>query len=260
MSETAAMTIVRRPTVLPRLSLIKLWEWAGYPPHPVVGVNEYWQTDAAEQRLEREIHADLQRRGLGDGQRMSAELHGTITVLARATAECYAWVSDVRAGQNGGVLVAELDGRAVRLVRDDTAVRIDPVAAGELAEYLVMALPGVPPAAIEPITVEQSATRDDQPYQVQLKRAGAPPSDKARLNALTRAPHTGVHELYAAVRTARGESTSDALTVLDVAEVGRVLVTTSTTDRGEQRITCVPGTFTNLVGTLRRVAAAAAVQ
>lgn len=251
------MTVVREPIVLPRLVFVKLWEWEGYDPHPVVGVNEYWLSEVAEQRLERAVSAELRRLGLGESGRLAPELRGTIKVLALAEAECHAWISDVIAGENGGALVAALGGEGVRLVRDDNVVRIDPVPADELAEYLVMVLPGVPPAAMNPISVEgpaatRSARDADEPFELHLGRAGSGPTPSARLAEVMKEPRTGVHEIYTAVRTGSArEMERDPLTVLDLVDRGRVLITTDTTDGDEQRITCVPGTFDNLVGRLR---------
>lgn len=248
------MAVIRQPVVLPRIALIKLWEWAGYPAHEVIGVNEYWQTPAADQKLEAEVYAHLQRQGLADGRQPSAELRGTLEVLARAEAECHGWVSDVRARQNGGIVVAELNGHAVRLVRDDDVVRIEPVPAGEVAEATVQALPRVPPAPIEPFTVEQPAERPDAdgPYEVQVKKARSRPSDKARLKEIERGPHTGVHQLYVLARVGVGEArTSEPLTVVDLVQRGRVLVTAHTAD-GERQLHCMPGTDDTLVREIQR--------
>lgn len=245
------MAVITKPVLLPRITVIKLWEWAGYPPHDVVGVNEYWQTPAADQRLEQEIYADLQRRGLSDGQAPSAALSGTLEVLAKAEAECHGWISDVRSGQNGGVLVAEYAGHAVRLVRDDETVRIDPIPVGEVAEHTVQALPSVPPAQMDSFIVDvPKDAGGDEPYEVQVKKASSRPSEQARLRQLQKGPHTGVHELYVVARVNGGERTSEPLTVLDLADGGRVLVT-HTVDRGEKRLSCMPGTFTNLVGEIQ---------
>jgi hypothetical protein len=246
------MAVIRQPVVLPRIALIKLWEWAGYPAHEVIGVNEYWQTPAADQKLETEINAHLLRQGLADGDQPSAELRGTLDVLARAEAECHGWVSNVRARQNGGFVVAELNGYAVRLVRDDDVVRIDPVPAGEVAEAAVQALPRVPPAPIEPFTVEQPVEKADAdgPYEVQVKKARSRPSDKARLKEIERGPHTGVNELYVVARVHGGEQTSEPLSVVDLVDGGRVLVTHVVED-GEPRLHCQPGSFENLVAEIQ---------
>lgn len=247
------MAVIRRTTMLPRISLIKLWEWAGYPPHIVIGVDEYWHTDEATQKLEREILADLERRGLAVNGTPSDELRGTLEVLARAEAEVHGWVSDVRANENGGVLVAEYAGHGVRLVCDDELVRIDPVPVGEVAEYTVQALPRVPGADIEPFTVERPPEQPDAdgPYEVQVKKQRSRPSDAARLKQLEKGPHTGVHQLWVVARVDGEEATSEPLTVLDLVDGGRALVVTSTTRDGDQQLACMSGTYENLVGQIQ---------
>lgn len=245
--------VIRQPVVLPRLSLIKLWEWAGYPPHDVIGVNEYWQTPAAGAQLEQVVRADLRQRGLADGDWPSAELNGALEVLARAEAECHGWVS-VRGQRNGGFVAAEYAGQAVRLVRDDDLVRIDPISAGQVAEAAVQALPRVPAAPIAPFTVLRPLERPsgDDPYDVQVNKARVGISDKARLREIERGPHSGVHQLYVLARVGVGEArTSEPLTVVDLVQRGRVLVTAHTAD-GERQLHCMPGTDDTLVREIQR--------
>lgn len=242
------MAVISKPIVMPRISLIRLWEWAGYPVHDVVGVNQFWQTQNAEQFLERHIFTDLESRGLARDGSPTAELRGTLEVLAKAEAECHGWVGDLRTGQNGGVLCAEYRGQAVRLVRDDDTVRIDPIPVGEVAEHTVLALPAVPPAMMESFLVEvpSEGGGEDGPYEVQVKKARTQPSEQARLKQLQRGPHTGVHELYVVARANGEERTSESLTVLDVKDSGRVIVT-HTVDRGEKMLRCQSGSFETLV-------------
>lgn len=248
------MVAIRRTIMLPRISLIKLWEWAGHPPHIVIGVDEYWHTDEAAKKLEREIYADLERRGLAEDGVLSAELRGTLETVARAEAEVHGWVSDVRADEKGGVVVAEYEGYGVRLVCDDDLVRIDPVPVGEVAEYTVQALPRVPGGDMEPFTVErpQEAPSEDAVYEVQVKKQRSRPSDTARLKALEKGPHSGVHQLWVVARVRGEEATSEPLTVLDFADgSGRALVVTSITEDGDQRLSCTSGTYENLVSEIQ---------
>lgn len=248
------IAVIRQPVVLPRLSMIKLWEWAGYPPHDVIGVNEYWQTPAAAAQFAQVIRADLRQRGLGDGERPSAELSGALEVLARAEAECHGWIS-VRGQQNGGFVAGEYRGQAVRLVRDDDMVRIDPIAPGQVAESAVQALPRVPAAPIAPFTVLRPLERpsaDDAPYDVRVNKARVGMTDAARLREIERGPHTGVHQLYVVARVGAGEPrTSEPLTVVDLVERGRVLVTAHTAG-GERQLHGMPGTADALVREIQR--------
>lgn len=247
------MVAVRRTIMLPRISLIKLWEWEGHPPHIVIGVDEYWQTEEADKKLEREIFADLERRGLAKDGVLSAELRGTLETVARAEAEVHGWVSDVQADERGGVVVAEYDGYAVRLVCDEELVRIDPVPVGEVAEYTVQALPRVPGGDLEPFTVERPLEEpsEDQAYEVKIKKQRSRPSDTARLRALEKGPHSGVHQLWVVARVRGEEATSEPLTVLDFPDEGRALVVTSITEDGDQRLSCMSGTYENLVAQIQ---------
>lgn len=242
---------LRRTAVVPRISLIKLWEWAGYQPHIVIGVDEYWQTESAARRLEREIYVDLEQRGLAEGRALTPRFKATLEVFAKAEAEVHGWVSDTRANENGGLLVAERRGQGVRLVRDDRVARIDPVPAGQVAEYAVQALPGVPPAQIDRFSVEPpEPVEETGAFQMsRLKQARSRPTDRARLKQLERGPHTGVHQLYVVARTP-DERVSEPITVLDVVDTGRVVVTPAV-EHGDPVLTCCSGSFHNLVGLIQ---------
>ena len=242
---------LRRTAVVPRISLIKLWEWAGYQPHIVIGVDEYWQTESAARKLEREIYVDLEQRGLAEGRALTPRFKATLEVFAKAEAEVHGWVSDTRANENGGVLVAEYRDSAARLVCDDELVRIDPVPVGEVAEYTVQALPDVPSLYVEPFTVIRPPDEPgDKPYQVKVSNRSKP-SDKARLKQLEKGPHTGVHQLYVVARAHGGHAMSEPLTVLDLVEGGRALVSTTRTEDGDLRLAGSSGTYENLVGQIQ---------
>ena len=84
-----------------------------------------------------------------------------------------------------------------------------------------------------------------------LKQARSRPTDRARLEQLERGPHTGVHQLYVVARTHGGHAMSEPLTVLDLVEGGRALVSTTRTEDGDLRLAGSSGTYENLVGQIQ---------
>ncbi|WP_158882166.1 ESX secretion-associated protein EspG [Amycolatopsis anabasis] len=238
-----------KPVVLPTLALLAAWRWEGHgPPHPALTVDEAWVDEDSRRELDDRIMAALTRVGLALRGGLTGQFRDVLAVLAHADHECYGWIGRLDAGDTGAVLAAGAGRDAIRLIRDDRRVRLDRLPAPTLERSLVDALPRVPPARIEPITVPKSAYSPG---------GSSPPGPGDRLAELMRARRTGQHPLHAAKRTrGGGRVRGPQLTVVDVAGQGRVLTSLVESPGAEPRITCVPGTPEALVGALNSQQAA----
>lgn len=250
------MAVVSEAVALPRLALIKLWEWEGFgQPHPVVGGDDYWMSPEAAGRLEGAVYAELEERELASGGHLAPEFRDTLRVLAYGSERYFGWISDLEAGTTGGALVAALGDDAVRLVRDGDYIGLERIYPDQLAEYLVDSLPYLEPAAIDPITAPRSAMPRpggaDDDYEVEVTASSRGPSPAARLKKLLRARRSGVHQLYAGRLPGTGAAVnSRPLTAIDLAGEGRILTYVDFPPDEEPQVSCVPGDWDTLVGAL----------
>lgn len=255
------MAVVSKPIALPRIALTMLWEWEGLgEPHPVVGTNGTWLSEQSKAALEEGIFAELAKQDMASGRHLAPELRETLRVLASASHEIYAWVADIAGGDSGAIMVAALGADAVRLMRDERAVLLDPIAPNRLAEHFVEALPDVDAAKISPITVPKSsysperAPVEEDDFEFQLQSDYAPPNPSDQLAELMRHKRTAEHKIYVARRNGGTRLRSEGLTAIDLAGKGRVLTYLTRPDDGEQQIHCVPASDTELVARLRSLA------
>lgn len=204
--------------------------------------------------LQREVDSLLERAGAAVNGVPVPEFRSTLAVLARADRECYGWVS--RYGETGAALVAAIGGEAVRVMRDDTVVVLDPVRADDLAGGLVDVLPRADGAEIGEIAIPESQYSERRPpaaeeYEFRMDSRNRRPDPAARVRTLLNAPRAGMHQLYAAERDRSGQRRRGRpITVIDLVEGGRILTYVGQPPNGEPVLHCVPGTRHAIVSTL----------
>ncbi|GLY64297.1 ESX secretion-associated protein EspG [Amycolatopsis taiwanensis] len=241
--------------VLPRYAFIRAWELAGYgKPHPVVGVDDLWLNDVAKTMMQREVDRLLDQAGVGVNGVPTPEFRRKLAVLARAEREYCGWIS--RQGETGAALVAAIGGEAVRVVRDDKVVVVDSVRADDLAGALVDALPNVDSAEIGEISAPVSRYTEQpgpEEYEFEMDTRDQPPDPAALVRAVMNAPRAGMHQLSAARRDRNGQRRRGRpITVIDLAEGGRILTYVVQPPNGEPVLRCVPGTRHALLTVLAR--------
>lgn len=254
------MSVISNPVALPRIAVHTLWGWEGLgEPHPVLDAGGMWMSEEHKARLEEGILAELAKQGLASDGHIAPELRETLRLLASAAQEIYGWVADITGGDTGAIMVAALGRDAVRLLRDERAVVLDPIPADQLAERFVEALPDVGPAAIKPISIPKSsyspsrAPVEEDDFEFQLHTEYAPPDPADQLVELMRLKRTAEHKIYVAKRSGGSRVRSDQLTAIDLADHGRILTYLAKHD-GEPHIECVPMSSGDLVAKLRLVA------
>lgn len=233
--------------VLPRYAFVKAWEWGGYgKPHPVIGADDMWLDDRAKAVLQREVEGLLDKAGVAVNGVPTPEFRRKLAVLARAERECYGWIS--RDGETGAVLVAAVGGEAVRVVRDDKAVVLDPVQTGDLAGALVDVLPNARSAEIGEIAIPASQFSAGRPpaseeYEFQMDTRSRPADPAELVRQLMSARRTGMHQLYAAGRDRNGQRRRGRpVTLIDLADGGRILTYVRQPPNGQPMLHCAPGT------------------
>lgn len=243
------MGVIDEPVRIPRLAFLTAWELAGTgPPHPVLGINDYYMTDEFRSELQRRTLDILAGLGLAAHGSLTWRFRETLTAIARADRQVYSWTGGPRDEDSGAILVAALGADAVRLVTDGQVIALDPVAPDLLAEHLVETLPDVPGAPVRALTVWRSEfTGPGEPDDPLAGRSSGP---AGRLRELMRAERDAVHQLYTAIRGGDGaRRRSTPLSAIDLTGQGRVL-TFAEAGAGEERIHLISGTPGNLVASL----------
>lgn len=241
--------------VLPRYAFIRAWELGGYgKPHPVIGADDLWLNDAAKTVLQREVDSLLDKAGVAVNGVPTPEFRRKLAVLARAEKECYGWIS--WQGETGAALTAAIGGEAVRVVRDEKVATIDSVEADDLAGALVDVLPNVDSAKIGEISIPASQyTRQPGPeeYEFEMDTRNQRSDPAALVRAIMNAPRAGMHQLSAAGRDRSGQRRRGRpVTVIDLADGGRILTYVVEPPNGEPVLHCVPGTRRALISALAR--------
>lgn len=246
------MTVLSTAVTLPAWVVVKLWEWEGHgTPHPVVGGDEHWTPPSGRRQLETDVMTTLEELGLAHDQRLQQPLRDALRVLANAERECHGRMYDA-SGDTARVLVAAAGGRAVRYLAyggmAGMAV-LEPVPAEDVALRCVDVLPQFEPARIRPLHArEADCLNSPGEVQVLVKPGSADP--RTRLKELTSGKRTGLHRLYAAVRRDGERVTGPPVTVLDIADRGRVALYRTTPPHDEPQLHCVAGDPAALVAAL----------
>lgn len=246
------MTVLSTAVALPAWVIVKLWEWAGHgKPHPVVGGDEHWTPPSARRQLEAAVMATLEEQGLAHDQVLLPPVRDALWVLANAERECHGWLYDA-SGDTGRVLVASAGGRTVRYLayggESDMAV-LEPLPAEDIARGCVTVLPRVEPARIRPLHArEADCLTSPTEMRILIKPGAADP--RRTLKELTSGSRTGIHRLHAAVRSDGERRVGPPVTVLDIADRGRVALYRTTPPQDEPQLHCLAGDPAALVGAL----------
>ncbi|WP_020670551.1 ESX secretion-associated protein EspG [Amycolatopsis nigrescens] len=245
----------QRTILVPKLAFLTAWEWEGHGrPPAVIGMNDLYLQPETKRQLEDKVLDVLTNLGLAAGGMLTREFRDTIAVLAKGGRRFTGWAGNIETGETGGILVSVHEQQAARLLRDDKVLRIDPIPPDRAAESLVDALPGFPPAAFNPVTIEKSS------YSPQRKRSETfdfnqptgygRPDPAEQIRNLMSAKRSGSHQFYAAT----GDRRSAPLTVLDLTGRGRVLTFQTERPGAPATIHCLPGSRQNLLEKLHSLA------
>ncbi|MDX3193803.1 ESX secretion-associated protein EspG [Streptomyces sp. MN03-5084-2B] len=213
------MAVIDRPVVLPKLAFLTAWRMfdVGEMP-PAFGTDlQHWTSADGRRELESRTMAALAGLGLARNNRLNELWRSTVTVLAGASREYYAF-SNFAGGRACSVLVAAGDGDAIRAIVDGNVVALEPIENKWFASALLDTLPDVPGALI--------------------RRTVAAHADLDAIDELMRRPRRAVHQIYVARRDSDGERCrSTPISAIDLEESGRVLVYTD----GEDNLVMIPG-------------------
>ncbi|MFD2415392.1 ESX secretion-associated protein EspG [Amycolatopsis pigmentata] len=246
------MTVIDRPLRLPRLAFLTAWELQGLgTPHPIVGVNDLYLTDEFRADILRRTLARLTDLDLATPNGLKPALQHTLTTIASATRELYAW-SSFRNGDTGAILLASRGDHAVRLITDGTAIHLDPIDPNQLTQHFVETLPDVPGARVRPITITNTDYNGDRDRGDPLAEPNVAEQQAAYLRELMRTERDAVHQMYAAVRDSQDvRHRSVPISAIDLSHRGRVVTFLSDGDGGPDAINLVSGTPTKLISVLK---------
>jgi hypothetical protein len=191
---------------------------------PAFGTDlQHWTSVDGRRELEARTMAALGDLGLARNNRLNELWRSTVTVLAGAGREYYAFSNFVD-GRACSVLVAAADGDAIRAIVDDNVVALEPIENKWFATALLDTLPDVPGALI--------------------RRTVAAQGDLDAIDEVMRRPRRAVHQIYVARRGSDGERCrSMPISAIDLEESGRVLVYTD----GDDNLVMIPGTAREFV-------------
>lgn len=234
--------MLTKPLYLPKSALLTAWEWErhGTPP-AVLGADNYWFDDETKKRLDETVLDVLTSLEVAAGGTLTREFRDLLAVLANGQRQFTAWLGDFDADESGTVLVSVSGSDALRLVRQDDKVRIDPVRPEYAAQALVGMLPQVPPARFDPVDIPKARFSGRPVYEDSYDLTD--PTDDRTSDPLVWARNlmagkrTGVHQCYAVSNGRR----SAPITAVDVAGVGRVLTYVYPGPGGEPTVSFQPG-------------------
>jgi hypothetical protein len=240
-------------SVFPLFSLIQK-ENLGEP-HAVFAGGERYISPRFAAQAERVFQEELAEVGLGE-RRDYLEFVDLVSVVQRATAECYGWVTT--AEKTYAVVAASYGRSAVVLVRSGETLRIERCELNKMVGGLLARLPDIPVGRGEAFSVrhdEFRAPRSRVAGSVMRRSTATRPEGIRRLDELLDARRHAVTKLYAAKRDSSGvrERSERWLTVLDLADGGRWGLSVNQV-RGEKWINVAPGAATVLADRLGELA------
>jgi hypothetical protein len=224
--------------------------------HVTLKPTALWRPRHVEHEVETRTRAEFARLGLFDRRgRLDVELVASLTVLCRAGAEFYGWISD--GDKTVGVLAAAIGREAILAVRDGDSVSLSQIRPETLPEALVGQTRDVPPGRGEAFSVLQSdALAAVGGRQRTESGVGTrPASAEVRLaQKIAELPTTGGGQLSVAIRDSMGRrrATTQPLRYADT-ETGRWLNHTTDLGNGESRILIAPAGQRELVGRLQEM-------
>ncbi|MFE0028778.1 ESX secretion-associated protein EspG [Amycolatopsis sp. NPDC059021] len=247
----------RGTVLLPKSAFITAWRWEGYgDPPAVIGIDEQWLPEQTRAKYDNEVLSILTGLGVAEGGTLTREFRDTLAVLATGSLRFTAWCGDVQNDETGGILVSVKGNEAVRVLRTETLVRIDPVDAGRAAAAVVDALPDVGPARLETVAVPKAAYRPDQgisaAFDFNDPTSEEPDDPTARPRALMAGRRSGIHQLYVGNGAGRR---STPVTVVDVVGEGRVIALVSENLGDEPMLTFLAASRAALIDVLETTSA-----
>lgn len=241
----SAVAVLDHPVVLPKMMFLSAWSMvdAGALP-PAFGTNlHYWTGDDAKRTLEERTLASLSELGLARNGRLNVLWRNTLTVLANADSEYYAF-SGFADGYSCSILIATQAGDALRTIIDDDVVALEPVDDKWHATALWDTLPEVPGAALRPVTVPKAFYEDPEHDRGGPLAEPVDTTDRDHLCDVMARERVAVHQIYAARRAGGRRFRSTPITAIDLADgQGRVLTYAS----ADGHIVMLPATGRNRV-------------
>ncbi|SFP82815.1 EspG family protein [Amycolatopsis arida] len=169
-------------------------------PHITLAGGEKWYPPDERRRLREDANAELEKLGLAQRGRITADFLDTVQVLQRPGTEYFTWASIN--GTNITVRTARSGREGVLAIANDDTLFLWPAEPERAPEVLARQLPDTPPARVHSMSCAAA--------DYEALRAGESPSDggSARdarqiVRWLT-APRVHVGHLYAAVRDSAG--------------------------------------------------------
>lgn len=219
---------------LPLTTLIAAIDMAGLgEPHVVLAGAERFISRRVRHESDRIVRDQLAEAGLMDGDRLTDDFIGTLTVIQRGTVEYYGWVTGVEV--NYALLAAARGSDAVVLKRTHESVHVERPKPKDLLATFLARLPDARPARAAPIFVPQT----EQKRGLMVANRPSMKDDRVRLVTLMKEPRTSGSMLYSAKRDHTGtrRRSSRWITVVD-AQSGRWLIHVTP----DGAVNVVPGT------------------
>lgn len=230
------------------MMFLSAWNMIGAGDLPAVfGTNlHYWSTDDARRALEDRVLASLATVGLARNGRLNPLWRGTLTALARADREYYAFCV-FEGGRSCSILIASHDGDALRVIIDDRVVALAPIEDRWHATALVETLPEVPGAPVRAVSMSREFYDDPEHDRGGPLAEPVDTRDRDHLMEVTGRPRQAVHQIYTARRDDGKRSRSSPITAIDLADEGGRVVTYAS---GDSHVVMLPGTGHDLVVTI----------
>jgi hypothetical protein len=248
--------VLPKPLTMPAEALVRLVALENLGElHVVLKPSAVWRPKAVEHEVETRAREEFGRLGLFDRRgRLDVELVASLSVLCRAGAEFYGWITIE--GKTRGVLAAAIGREAILAVRDGDEVSLSQIRAESLPDELVGQTADVPPGRGDAFSLLRSDAmasvggRQRTEAGVGTRRA----SPEVRLaQKIAELPTKGGGQLSVAVRDGLGRrrATEQPLRYADTPN-GRWL--NHTTPVGDdQRIFIAPASRRDLVSRLQEM-------
>lgn len=208
---------------VPRSALLHAWSLEGLGgPHPVLTSSGLFVPEHRAAELTRQCLRLLADVGLSTGRTLTPDFREVLRTLARPSREVYGWSSHADPERDSALVVVERDGEAVAATVRGDEVTLHPVDARRLVDEFVAMLPAFPAATVTPLRVPRAdvvADVEDFHRRLTWSREAA-------------------HQLYGAVTVDGVRRRSRPLTLVDVSELGRMLLFVDTDEHVHRR----PGT------------------
>ncbi|WP_050954307.1 ESX secretion-associated protein EspG [Saccharomonospora azurea] len=219
---------------VPRSALLHAWSLEGLGgPHPVLTSSGLFVPEHRAAELTRQCLRLLADVGLSTGRTLTPDFREVLRTLARPSREVYGWSSHADPERDSALVVVERDGEAVAATVRGDEVTLHPVDARRLVDEFVAMLPAFPAATVTPLRVPRA--------DVDAVGDGRRRADRRDVEDFHRRltwAREAAHQLYGAVTVDGVRRRSRPLTLVDVSELGRMLLFVDTDEHVHRR----PGT------------------